>query len=330
MKVMITGITGFLGTHLAQKLLQENSYELIGTHRDIKKAPLFEKQGIEMRPVDLLKPQTIQNCTKDADVVVHLAGLMRFHDPWDLLYDHNVKATQIIAEDALHHGVHHFIYSSSTEAIGPVTTVPGDETSPYRPTYDYGKTKQIAELWLKEKQQSAELPVTILRPTGIYGPGDVYVTLSTVRAIAHRKLRVLPGKGDTYIHFTYVDDIAQGIQQTIKKPKQSLGETFILASDEYVTFKEMFTIVANLLNVPPPTRSIPLSLAKAYLSFVQWNNNRRGIDDFVMHTSLIDTMKTNRAYSNAKAKKILGFSPHYRYQEGMKNTIDWYKQHNLL
>jgi len=330
MKVLITGVTGFIGAHLAHELLKKKSYELVGTFRNAEKALMYEKQGIEMRKADMLKPDSLKDITKNIDVVVHLAGLMRFHDPWNLLYNHNVKATQIIAEDALQHGVQHFIYSSSTEAIGPVTSIPGDETSPYHPTYEYGKTKQIAELWLKEKQQTASLPLTILRPTGVYGPGDLYVTLSTVRAVANKKLRVLPGKGDTYIHFTYVDDVNQGIKKTIEKPKQSIGETFIIASDAYTTYKEMFTIVANLLNVPPPSRSIPMNLAKAYLSIVQWNNKRKGIDDFVMHTSLIDTMKTNRAYSNAKAKKILEFSPQYDYMQGMKKTIDWYEEKNLI
>jgi nucleoside-diphosphate-sugar epimerase len=291
---------------------------------------MYEKQGIEMRQIDLLKPESLKDITKNVDVVVHLAGLMRFHDPWDSLYNNNVKATQIIAADALQHDVQHFIYSSSTEAIGSVGNIPGDETSPYNFSYEYGKSKQIAEQWLKEKQQTDDLPLTILRPTGVYGPGDTYVTLSTVRAIAHRKLPVLPGKGDSYIHFTYVDDVAQGFQRTIEQPKQSLGETFILASDDYITYKEMFTIIANQLDVPPPTRSIPLSLAKIYLSFIQWNNKRKEIDDFVMHTSLIDTMKTNRAYTNAKAKKILGFTPQYSFKDGMKKTIEWYKEKNLL
>jgi nucleoside-diphosphate-sugar epimerase len=329
MKVLITGITGFIGTHLAEELLRTNKYELLGTYRDAKKATPLEKQGIEMRKADLLKPDSLKDITKGVDVVVHLAGLMRFHDSFDTLYDNNVKASQSIAEDAMLHGIEHFIYSSSTEALGPVINIPGDETSPYHPTYDYGKTKQIAELMLKEKQTTG-LPLTILRPTGVYGPGDVYVTLSTVRAVANKQLRFLPGKGDTYIHFTYVDDISQGIQKTIEKPKQSIGETFILASDAYITYKEMFTIIANLLAVSPPSRSIPMSLAKAYLFMVQWNNNRKGIDDFVMHTSLIDTMRTNRAYSNAKAKKILGFSPQYDYTKGMKKTIEWYKEKNLL
>ena len=330
MKVMITGITGFIGTHLAHTLLKNKNYELVGTFRDKQKALMYEKQGIEMRKADLLKPDSLKDITKDVDIVVHLAGLMRFHDPWDSLYNHNVKATQIIAADALQHDVQHFIYSSSTEAIGSVTSIPADETSPCNPSYEYGKSKQIAEQWLKEKQQTDNLPLTILRPTGVYGPGDVYVTLSTVRAIAHRKLPVLPGKGDSYIHFTYVEDVAQGFQRTIEQSKQSLGETFILASDDYITYKEMFTIIANLLGVPPPTRSIPLSLAKIYLSFIQWNNKKKGIDDFVMHTSLIDTMKTNRAYANAKAKNILGFAPQYSFKNGMKKTLEWYKEKNLL
>ncbi len=330
MKIMITGITGFLGTHLAERLLKTNRYDLVGTYRDTGKATAFEKQGIEMRKTDLLKGESLINATKGIDVVVHLAGLMRFHEQWAPLYEHNVTATQRLAEDALKHGVGHFIYSSSTEAIGPVSQLPGDETSPYQPTYLYGRTKQLAELMLKEKQQTDNLPLTILRPTGIYGPGDVYVTLSTVRAVADGKLRFLPGKGDKFIHFTYVDDIVQGIQQTIEKPTRSKGEIFILAGDEYTTYKEMFTIIAHLLHVSPPAHSIPMSLAKMYLSLVQWNNNRKDIDDFVMHTSLIETMKTNRMYSNEKAKRILGFSPQYGYKEGMKKTLEWYNEKNLL
>jgi dihydroflavonol-4-reductase len=329
-RVLITGITGFLGTHLTCELLKKSSIELLGTYRDTKKALWFEKQGIEMRHANLLTPNSLKDITKDIDVVVHLAALMRFHDPWTTLYNHNVTATQVIAQDALDHGVQHFIYGSSTEAIGPVTSIPGDETSPPRPSYDYGKTKHIAELWLQEKQRTHNLPLTILQPTGIYGPGDIYVTLSTVRAVVNKKLQILPGKGNNIIHFTYVDDVTQGIRKTIEKTTQSIGETFILASDEYITYKEMFSTIAHLLNVPPPGRSIPMSLAKVYLAFIQWNNARKGIDDFAMHTSLIDTMKTNRAYSNAKAKKILGFLPQYSFEEGMKKTIDWYKEKTLL
>jgi GDP-4-dehydro-6-deoxy-D-mannose reductase len=101
MKILITGITGFIGTHLAYQLLEKKSYELVGTFRDKEKALIYEKQGIEMRKADLLRPDSLKNITKNVEVIIHLAGLMRFHDPWDLLYNYNVKATQIIAADAL-------------------------------------------------------------------------------------------------------------------------------------------------------------------------------------------------------------------------------------
>jgi len=285
---------------------------------------------MEVRVADLRDPESLKGVTKDVDVVIHLAALMRFHAPFELLYQHNVAGTQELAKDALHQGVKQFVYVSSTEAIGPVVDIPGDETSPYHPTYAYGKTKQLAEVWLQKQNKNAGLPLTILRPTGVYGPGDMYVSLSTVMAVAHKKLRLLPGKGDRFVHFTYVDDIVQGIQRTIDMPERSFGETFILASDEYTTYKEMFSVVAQILNVPPPSRSVPMGVAKLYLSFVEWNNKRKGIDDFVMHASLIDDMKTNRAYSNKKAKTMLGFQPQYRYTEGMQRTIAWYKEKNLL
>jgi dihydroflavonol-4-reductase len=329
-KILITGITGFLGSHLADALIRTHKYELFGTYRNYDKAAWFEKQGIQMKKIDLCNRASLQGLAKDVDVVVHLAALMRFHERWDPLYTHNVTATEWIARDAMENHVDHFIFGSSTEAVGPVDHVPGDEISPYNPTYLYGKTKQRAEQWLLGQHHDNDFPVTILRPTGIYGPGDVYVTLSTVRAVAHKKLRFLPGRGDKYIHFTYVDDIVQGILRTIEKPKQSIGEVITLASDQYTTYKEMFTIIANLLDVPPPVHSIPLSLAKAYLFFVQWKNARKDIDDFVMHTSLVETMKTNRAYSNEKAKQLLGFSPQYSYQEGIRRTLDWYKEKQLL
>ena len=99
-----------------------------------------------MRKADLLKPGSLKDITKDVDVVVHLAGLMRFHDPWDLLYNHNVKATQTIAGDALQHGVQHFIYSSSTEAIGLVTSIPAMKQARITPPMSMEKPNNM---WLK-------------------------------------------------------------------------------------------------------------------------------------------------------------------------------------
>ena len=313
MRVLITGITGFIGSHLANELLKKKSYELVGTFRDKEKAVMYEKHGIEMRKADLLKPESLKDVTKDVDVVVHLAGLMRFHDPWDLLYNHNVKATQIIAADALQHGVQHFIYSSSTEAIGPVASIPGDETSPYNPSYDYGRTKQIAEQFLKEKQQTAGLPLTILRPTGVYGPGDVYVTLSTVRAVAHRKLRFLPGKGDFYIHFTYVDDIVEGIVRVLERAP-SPNPDWSGDQPDPATSRAPYRIY-NIGNNQPVELMRVIELLEIALG-------RKA------HKNLLPMQAGDVPETYADVDDLArdtGFKPSTSIEEGLRRFVEWYK-----
>ncbi|MGQ4834741.1 MAG: NAD-dependent epimerase/dehydratase family protein [Candidatus Asgardarchaeia archaeon] len=330
MKILITGGTGFIGSHLVDKLISDGKHELILMYRNKEKVKKYEDMGIETRYGDLDKPEELNGITKDVDVVVHLAAYMRFHAKWELLYRRNAVATMYLAEDAIKNGVQHFIYASSTEAIGPVKTVPADETHPYNPDYPYGLSKVMAEKILNRLKEEKGLPLTILRPTGVFGPGDLYITYSVVRAIANGKLSRLPGDGNKYVHFTYVDDVVQGFIKAIENRDKALGGTFIIASDDYHTYKEVFSIIAEILGVPPPEKTIPVAVAKLGVWFVELKNRLKGIDDFVFHTSVVRDMTKNRAYSNKKAKELLGFSPQYTFKDGMKITIDWYKENGYL
>jgi dihydroflavonol-4-reductase len=329
MKVLITGFTGLIGSHLYNQILKEKDIVIVGMTRNKSRLQEY-KDSFDVRYGDLLDPASLKNVTKDVDVVIHLAALMRFHESYKNLYRYNFEGMRFLALDAIKNNVKHFIYVSSTEAIGPVDSVPADEKAPFNPSYGYGKSKQISEEWLNKQYVETGFPVTIVRPTGVYGPGDLYVGLSTVRAVANRKVKILPGKGDHFVHFTYVDDVVQGLICVMRKPEKTLGETFHITSDDYHTYKEIFTIIAELLNVSPPNRSVPYSLAKIYLGFQGWKNKLKGVDDFIMHASLVEDMKTDRAYSNKKAKTMLGFSPQFSYKEGITNTINWYKKNNLI
>jgi len=303
-------------------MLTDDAYELVGMARNRNKAKVLESQGVEMRYANLNNLSSLRGITRDVDAVIHLAALMRFHARWQDLYHHNVEATRAIALDALQQNVRQFIYASSTEAMGPVNVVPADETSPCHPSYDYGRTKLLAEQWLIQQHDEQGLPVVILRPTGVYGPDDTYVTLSTLRAVGLRKLRLLPGDGNRYVHFTYIDDVVEGFVRALTAGLIANGETYILASDDYRTYMETFAIIANLLNVPPPRYGLPSSLVKILVHLIERYHRLRGIEDFVMHTSVVEDMLTDRAYSNVKAKDHLGFHPKYMYPEGMQATVD--------
>ena len=328
--ILLTGITGFIGSHLADVLQTTGNHHLVGMVRKVKDQAPLKARGIETRVADLLQPASLRQVTKDVDVVVHLAGLMRFHAPWNDLYASNVEATKHLVNDAAAQGVGHFIYISSTEAIGPVERIPADESAPYHPTYGYGRTKMLAEQWLHDQEQTKRLPVTILRPTGVYGPGDDYITLPMLRAVKLGQLRMLPGKADHHIQFTYVSDVAKGIAATISSKEQVQGKTIFLASDDAVTYKGLFTFIAELLDVPPPTRSVPPWLASAYLRYREWVNARKGVDEFIFHPSLVKDMQTDRVYSNALARRLLKFQPQYSLRQGLDVAIRWYTEQHLL
>jgi len=318
--VLVTGATGFIGSHLLQSLKTKERYHTIVMIRNPQDKQRLENLGAEVRVADLLSPSSLEGVTKDIDTVIHLAARMRFHDPWETLYAHNVEGTKLLAQDAMHEHVNHFLYISSTEAMGPVDTIPGDESAPYQPAYGYGRSKMLAEQYLNEHR--AQLPVTILRLTGVYGPGDTYVTMPVLRAVRQGLLRAIPrNAADHYIQFTYVTDVVQGIMATLENREKALGGTFILASDDYYSYRELFTMLAHLLRAPAPRYTVPSSLVRTILRYLEWSNKRKGVDEYVFHTSLVDDMQVDRAYSNAKAKRMLGFSPQYSLQQGISEIL---------
>jgi len=318
--VLVTGGTGFLGSHLLESLTTHGRHHIVGMIRNPQDKGRLEDLGVEVRVADLLDSSSLVGVTRNIDTVIHLAARMRFHDPWETLYAHNVEGTKLLAQDAIRQKVGHFIYISSTEATGPVDTIPGDESSPYHPAYGYGRSKMMAEQWLYEHRE--QLPVTILRPTGVYGLGDSYVTMPMLRAVKRGLLRAVPTYATKhYIQFTYVTDVVQGIIATLENRENASGGTFILASDDYYTYQELFTILARLLNAPPPRYSVPSLVVRTALRYFEWENKRKGVDEFVFHASLVDDMKVDRAYSNTRAKRVLGFSPNYDLQRGISEIL---------
>ena len=189
------------------------------------------------------------------------------------------------------------------------------------------------EIWWHQiaiRHEENGFPIVILRPTGVYGPEDIYITRSTLQAVRAGRLRFLPGDGNRFVHFTYIDDVVQGFIRALDAGLSAVGETFIVASDDYRTYKDIFAIIIDLLNAPRPRIGLPPALVKRFVRLIEWYNHLRGIDDFVMHASLIDDMLQDRAYSNFKAKNHLGFQPAYEYHEGMQITVERFYRSEMV
>ncbi len=140
--------------------------------RPTSKIDKIQKRKIKIRIGNLTDIDSLISAVKNVDVVINLAAHYSFWGNSKEFWKVNVLGNRNLLEASLRQKVKHFIYLSSTEAIGPVQIPPGTEETPLNPTYPYGRSKVEAERVVRYYGELG-LPYTILRPTGIYGPGNL-------------------------------------------------------------------------------------------------------------------------------------------------------------
>ncbi len=326
MRVTVTGATGFLGSYVVDNLIKKG-FTLRGTYHTPEKRQALLAKNVEPVYMDLERPETFLNVVKNTDILIHLAAYYTFTGKKNLYYRLNVEATRILAEQALKHGVKRFIYCSSTEAIGPVQSPPGDEETPPNPQFEYGRSKLLAELQIKDLAAKG-LSYTIVRPSGLYGPGNVndvsyWFITSFAKGGFFSKFKI--GNGETLIQFAHVDDVAKGFTLVVEKLEKSENQVFILSEDKAYTYNEVYKILSELTGNPPPKYSLTPALAKLLLSFTHAYSLLKGDNNLLLRRSIVDSVTKHRAYSIEKAKKLLGYSPRYSLKEGLRETIEWYR-----
>jgi nucleoside-diphosphate-sugar epimerase len=204
-----------------------------------------------------------------------------------------------------------------------------DETAPYGPVYFYGYVKQLTEQWLKE--QASSTAWTIIRPSGVYGPRSIedigaYLIMDYANKALTSRFIVAGGKG--VVHFTYIPDIVQGF--SLARQEAAKGETFIICSDNAATVKEVIKVVCDALGRSHPRLNLPKWLAYAGIAPLQFLRWAFRWPKFLVRIQAVRDVTSCRAYSNDKAKRILGFQPKFSLREGLAETIDWYRKNGYL
>ena len=213
----------------------------------------------------------------------------------------NVEGTRALLDAALAAGARRFVHCSTGGVHGHVERPPADEDAPFAPGDVYQETKLAGERLARAAGETGRMEVVVVRPIGIYGPGDTRF-LKMFRAVARRRFPLLGG-GRVFYHLTYVDDLVEGFRLCGETPAAA-GRTYLLAGPRYTTLAEFARLVAAELGVPPPRWRVParpvwLAGALCVPLGVEPPLYRRRVDFFTK----------SRAFDTTRARRELDYRP---------------------
>ncbi|NND81957.1 MAG: NAD-dependent epimerase/dehydratase family protein [Gammaproteobacteria bacterium] len=324
-RVLVTGATGFTGGALAAKLSAQGCQvvALVRRGADVQK---LQKLGAELVIGDITDATAVSTAAKGVDIIYHIAAVYRSAGHPDSYYEAvNVGGVKNVIAAAQQHNVRRTVHCSTIGVHGDIKHIPSDEQSPFNPGDIYQVTKLAGEQLFADAMGQG-LPGCIFRPGAIYGPGDLRL-LKMFKQI-DRGFFPLFGGGKNLYHLSYIDDLTDGII-LCGEHSAAPGEAFILCSNEYGSLRELANIIAAELGVAAPKFAPPVWPLMMLARLCEALCKPFGIDP-PLHTRRVEFFVKSRAFSNAKARRLLGFDPKVSTEEGVRRTVVWYRENGFL
>ena len=322
---IITGANGFLGNNLVRKLSENKENEIRALVRSEKNNKTLLGLNCHIFYGDVTKKETLEeifNVPENVEtVVIHCAAVVYIKSKYSpIVYDVNVNGTKNIVEKVLAKNAK-LIYVSSVHAI---TEKENNQTiteitnfDPTKVKGEYAKTKAETSKYILEMVAKKNLNACIVHPSGIIGPydyGNSHLT-ELINKISNEKLFAIVKGGYDFVD---VRDVADGIISACSNGKK--GECYIL-SNKYFSIKQLADIVCEVKNIKKIKLVLPLWLAKLVAPIYELYYNIKKQTPLFTKYSLY-TISSNSKFSNAKAKKILGYKTRNMY-ETINDTVKW-------
>jgi nucleoside-diphosphate-sugar epimerase len=325
-KVLVTGGTGFTGSHLCRRLVQEG-YQVRVLVRKHSDRSILDNLPIEWIQGDLSDRASLERATQGMDMVYHIAALFRPENVTrQQFWDVNVEGTRNLLDAAEKAGVSRFVHCSTVGVHGDIQNPPATEDAPYSPGDSYQESKVEGEKIALQYAQTGRLPVVVFRPGGIYGPGDLRF-LKLFKGIKTGRF-VMFGSGEVLYQLIYIDDLIEGILLCGTEPA-AVGNTYILTGNAPVTLNQWVEAIATVLQVPPPRWRLPV-MPLYWAGFVcEVLCKPLGINP-PLYRRRVDFFRKTRSFDIAKAKQELKFEPKVDLKTGLELTAAWYRNQNYL
>lgn len=323
---VVTGANGFVGSHLVDYLLEKGD----DVHCIVRKSSnlrWLDGKNVTIHDSGLFDKEGLKKILNDVDYLYHVAGVVKAKRE-EGYFKGNVETTRNLLDTVLEVApkIKRVLIVSSLTASGPSKLDnPNNEETPTAPITNYGRSKVAQEELAKSYMD--KLPITIVRPPAIFGERDteIYLIFKTYK----QGLMTLVGFNKKEVSLIYVKDLVDGIYLAATN-EVAIGETYFISSKEFYNWPQIGEIIKKAMGKGAITLRLPHAVIYGVATVAQFfamfsskpaTINLEKAKDFVQEAWTCDT---------TKSQKDLGFEEKYSLDEGMKNTIDWYKKEEWL
>ncbi len=326
--ILITGGTGFIGSHLIKELVRRKRYKIRAFVRsESNLSRINDIKGIEFFKGDFYNPYDIERSLDGIDTVFHLASILGRGNPGD--YERfNIDVSKKLLNFSLKKKIKKFVYVSSLEVYGgsskPHIYVESDRPNPLSL---YGKSKYEVEQYIHYLIDTFGLPATIIRAPAVYGPEDNFDRgfIKVIDLMAKNKFIAI-GKLENMMSLIYIDNLID-VLITVAETKKTDGRLYLAADKEIYKTGEIYDIICKFLNIKRTRVHFPvwlislishsIELAGKLFNFLPWFPENY-VHNFTSHYSC----------SINKIEREIGWKPKISTYEGLRRTIEWYKKIN--
>ncbi|MFL5318446.1 MAG: NAD-dependent epimerase/dehydratase family protein [Myxococcaceae bacterium] len=324
MRVLVTGASGFLGTHLCRRLAQRGDEVVALVRKRSADAGLNAISASQIEG-DVSAPESIDRAMKGVEIVFHLAGIRRSpsREPF---FQVNAEGTRNVCESMVRAKARRLVHAGSLSSSGPSSADrPRREDDPFNPQEWYGESKVEAERIVNSFNDRLE--TTIIRPARILGPGD-RENLAFFK-IVKKGIKLRLGGGPRPLSMVDAEDVVDQMLLQADK-KEAVGQAFFSAADETTTMERLQDVVADELKVKTRTIFLPPIALTALANAADVFSNATGKHLPLNRKLAKQLLAPAWTCSMEKAHRLLGFNAKRGLEESIRESGRWYVQHGWL
>jgi nucleoside-diphosphate-sugar epimerase len=330
-RLLVTGGTGFIGSHLAEEGRRRGAevvaLGLTDRPEERANAELLATRGAEILAGSITDAGLCARAMTGATHVFHLAVAMREGGKRDEFFETvNLDGTRRLLEAAGRGHVERFVYCSTIGIYGHRAPGITNEESPLHPGNVYERTKVAAERMVRELAPAAGVPYTILRPADVYGPRDQRL-LKLFRGVAAERFPLF-GHGNGRRHMVYVDDVVAAFFAACERP-EAVGQDVIVAGPESCTLRDLIEEVRRTSGSARFGRRLPLAPMLAAAAVVEDTCKVLHLDPPIYRRRM-DFFTSDSEFDTSRARRVLGWAPRVGLSDGVRRTYEAYRAAGAL